>query len=291
MNPTPNQEAPAKPRVSVVIVAHDCEQTLRRCLTAVNASDERPGYEVLVVDAGSTDGCPRIDAEFSGVTMLRLPMNFGKARARNIGMRTAQAELLLFLDPHIEVRRDTISTLAAALEARADATAVAPVLETPAGQSLESAARLPSPEQLSQASLQLEPLPRVEPAGEAVEVVDEYALLVRRTFIAGMNYLDEKRFSEHWSLLDVYFQIRNAGKRLLLIADARATLHPLTPVDEDETTLIADAVSGASAYVAKHFGFGAGLSFRLKCALRALGGFRIGLLVAILSGRRLDPTS
>ena len=120
--------------------------------------------------------------------------------------------------------------------------------------------------------------------------MEEWALAVRRSFVAGMNYLDEKRFSEHWSLLEVCWQIRNAGKKLLLVDSARATMHPFTPLDADKTDYQADRVSGAAAYVTKHNGFGAGISFRLKCFLSAIGSLKFSLAFAILTGQKLDPT-
>ena len=103
MHPQSNlsPETPQEPKVSVVIVTWNCIEALRICLTALNASRQRDRIEVLVVDAGSRDGSGQVDAEFSNVTVHRLPRNFGKTRARNIGIRTARAELVLFLDPEV----------------------------------------------------------------------------------------------------------------------------------------------------------------------------------------------
>jgi len=231
-----------------------------------------------------------VDHDFPAVTVLRLPRNFGKTRARNIGMRTAQSDIVLFLDPHVEVRPETLGALAATLETRDDATAAAPVLEDEAGAALPQAFRLPSTAELAEAGLRGTPLPRTAVTNESVEAVEEWALAVRRSFIAGMNYLDEKRFSEHWSLLEVCWQIRNAGKKLLLVDTARATMHPFTPIDADKTDYVADRVTGAAAYIGKHEGMGAGISFRIKCFLSALGSLKFSLAFQIITGQKLDPT-
>lgn len=113
---SPPSDVPVKPRVSVVIVSYNCEEALRRCVQALEASRGREQMEILTVDAGSEDGSPRIDSEFPAVTVMRLPRNFGKTRARNIGVRTAQADLLLFLDPHVEVDPGTVLGLADLLD-------------------------------------------------------------------------------------------------------------------------------------------------------------------------------
>jgi GT2 family glycosyltransferase len=276
--------------MSVVIVAYNCETALRRCVQALESSKDRERMEVLVVDAGSRDGCPRIDSEFPKVTVLRLPRNFGKTRARNIAVRTAQAEIVLFLDPHVELQPDALAAMASALESREDATAVFPALDDEAGQPVALAFRLPSAAQLAEASLRGTSLPRAELENGAAEAVDEWALAVRKTFIGGMNYLDEKRFSEHWSLLEVCWQVRNAGKKIVLAAEARGTLHSPTKLALDETTYAADRVSGAAAYIGKHDGMGAGISFKVKCFFASLGSLRVSLAMSILSGTRLDPT-
>jgi hypothetical protein len=286
----PPQEEGARPRVSVVIVTRNCEAALRRCLTALEASKGRQRFEILTVDAGSTDGSPRIDAEFPGVTVLRMPRNFGKTRARNIGMRTAQAELVLFLDPHVELRPGAVDTLAGILETRDEAAAAAPVLTDPAGQVLDTVFSLPSAAELAAAALRGTPLPGRKPEQEFAEAVDEAALLVRRNFVAGMNYLDEKRFSEYWSLLEVCWQIRNAGKKIVVTPQAGGVLHPGRDREAGDPAHIADRVSGAAAYLAKHNGMGAGISFKIKCFFMTLASFRVPLAFSILGGRRVDPT-
>ncbi len=259
-------------------------------MTALDASQDLASIEVLVVDAGSRDGCPRVDADFPGIQMLRLPRNFGRSRARNIGMRTAQSDLIFFLDPHVEVQPDTVGTLAAVLDASDAVTASAPQLRDASGTVLVNSFRLPAPDALAEASLRGVPLPRVAPQNGLAEAVDEEAMMVRKSFLAGMNYLDEKRFSEHWSLLEVCWQIRNAGKQILVSDKTFAVLHPFTKVAVDADLYSADRVSGAAAFIAKHHGFGAGISFKLKCFLSALGSLKVGLAFSILSGAKLDPT-
>lgn len=284
------QESPARPRASVVIVAYECEAALRRCLTALEASQDRANIEVLVVDAGSRDGCPRVDADFPGIQMLRLPRNFGRTRARNIGMRTAQSDLIFFLDPHVEVQPNTVTTLAAVLEASDAVTAAAPQVRDASGAEVPNSFRLPTPEAIAESSLRGVPLPRVAPQNGLAEAVDEEAMMVRKSFLAGMNYLDEKRFSEHWSLLEVCWQIRNAGKQIRVSDQTVVVLNPRTRVAVDEQLYTADRVSGAAAFIAKHHGFGAGISFKLKCFFSALGSLKVGLAFSILSGSKLDPT-
>jgi glycosyltransferase involved in cell wall biosynthesis len=294
-------EAPAGPRVSAVIVTWNCEAAVRRCLAALEKSKERGRIEVFVVDAGSHDGSPQVDSEFPHVTVLRLPRNFGRTRARNIALRSAAADLVLFLSPDVEVEPGAIPLLADALENTEHAGAASPALFTPEGRRAESSFRLPSAEQLRACCGSGAPLPEAADR-EAPEAVRDIALMIRRSFLQGMNYLDEKRYSHHWAELEIFWQIRNAGKRVLLVEDARATLHPPEPgppLDAAARALLAcDRVAGAASWIGKHHGFASGLRFYLGFIFTALGRLVIfrepeyhwRLLTGLLMGHRLDGT-
>lgn len=288
--PEAAQPESALPLASVVIVSLNCRPALERCLDALARSTVFDRLEVLVVDAGSRDGSADIDQDRPWVQVIRMPMYFGKTRARNIGTRTARADLVLFLDPRVEPAPDCLEKLIAFLDQRPDATAAFPALRTPEGQAVECAFALPDASALRLASLHLEPLPRAPLRDGAAEAVEDWAVLIRKTFLGGMNYLNEKRFSEHWAMLDVWRQIRGAGKKILCAGEASAILHSPVAAPASREELAADAVSGAAAYLAKYEGFFAALLFRLRCLLSALLSFRLVLAWDILQGRRLDPT-
>src|SRR5215472_5828837 len=94
------------PRVSVVLVAFNQAPQLRRAVQALENSKERDRLEILVVDCGSQDGSSQLDTELPAINMLRLPHHFGAAKAMNIAVRTAKAELVFFLSPDVEVQPD-----------------------------------------------------------------------------------------------------------------------------------------------------------------------------------------
>jgi hypothetical protein len=55
-----------------------------------------------------------------------------------------------------------------------------------------------------------------------------------------------------------------------------------------DTLLTADRVNGTSVYLGKHFGFLSGLTFRIGQILRALVSFRFPLVMALVSGEKVD---
>lgn len=295
-NPSP--ETPQEPKVSVVIVTWNCIEALRRCLAALNASRQRNSIEVLVVDAGSRDGSGQMDSEFSNVTVQRLPRNFGKTRARNIGSRTSRAPLILFLDPEVEVTPGTVMGLAGALDADDQAIAALPRLVDETGLPAPIGSRLPDRAALAAACRANCGLP-LGPEEETAELGSDAALLVRKSFLRGMNFFDEKRYTEYWSELDLFWRIHSAGKRVLVDGE-QATLHARRTTVRipraEEALLASDRVAGAAAFISKHDGWAAMVSFIAGQFFGALGmafrepGYGLRLAFGILTGSRIDGT-
>jgi N-acetylglucosaminyl-diphospho-decaprenol L-rhamnosyltransferase len=81
-------------RVSVIIASHNTRAHLERCLTALEA-----GGQVIVVDAGSSDGSPDlIRARFPEVHLVELGANPGYGGALNEGISLAGGEYLLLMN-------------------------------------------------------------------------------------------------------------------------------------------------------------------------------------------------
>jgi len=278
-------EEPLGPRVSAVLVGYNQAPQLRRALEALQQSRDAERLEILVVDCGSQDESSRLDADYPAMNMLRLPHHFGATKAMNIATRTAKADLAFFLSPSVEVEPDTVSRLAALLEEDPSAAAVCPLLVNSAGEPVSKISRLPTPSNV-----------QPEPASAdwtqdsiVVEYPGRDAIMVRKQFIRGMNYFDQ-RFGQHWADADLAMQIRRAGKKIRLYPAIRATLHPEPDPLQEETLSEADRALGAAAFFGKYYGFFSGLSFRLVAILKALGRFNFRLLGYLLSGQKLDGT-
>jgi GT2 family glycosyltransferase len=273
-------ETKPQPRVTALVVSYNHVEALRQCLAALEKSKDREALEIIVVDKGSRDGSATIDSEFPHVTMLRLPRNFGNAKALNIGMRTAAGELIFFLVPEVEVHPDTIAQLANLLDPDADAVAVCPVIHE------DQFYRLPTPDR----GAVMEPM-RIAGDVVPVEAATFDAMMARKYFVRGINFLDEK-YGEYWADVDLCFQIRRSGKKVLALPSVTCgyTAHADRFPANARKLLDADTVTGGARYFGKYFGFFSGLLFRVKEALKALFSFNLGLFVAILSGRKVDGT-
>jgi len=283
--PAPGQEEPSGPRVSAVLVAFNQAAALRRAIQALERSQGRERLEILVVDCGSQDDSPRLDAEYPAVQILRLPQHFGATRAMNIATRTAKADLLFLLSADAEVLPDTVTRLADRLEEDASSAAVCPLLVDEAGKAVAQAWRIPGREDFAAGALREMAIDTEEEA-MAVEYASRDALLVRKQFVRGMNYFDE-RFGEYWADLDLAMQIRRVGKKIRVYPAVRATIHPGENPLEGDPVAVADRINGAAEFLGKYGGFFAGFQFRLGEICKALFAFDFKRLGLLMSGEKL----
>jgi len=84
--------------VSVIVPTWNRADLLPETLECILAQDA-PAGEVIVVDDGSGDATPALLARYAsrGVRGIRIP-NSGDLRARNVGLRAAQGDLVAFCD-------------------------------------------------------------------------------------------------------------------------------------------------------------------------------------------------
>jgi glycosyltransferase involved in cell wall biosynthesis len=295
------------PKVSVLIVSRNSAAPLRRCLASLEQSAGREQLEIVVVDNGSLDESPNLDTEFPKVQMLRLPRNFGAVKALNIGMRTATGNFLFLLPPEFEVQPDTVIGLASRLESSPEAAAVCPLPTDPEGRPVFRHRRIPSPGELYSAWRDGEFQDWQEPDLSSETVAVDYprhpVMMVRRAFLQGMRYIDE-RYSHFWWDLEICCQIKRSGKKLLLLPGVRIEARGPEPAEIGDpgarAVLAADSALGACTFTRKHYGWAAGFKLRLQAVLSAFGstllalvrfrdaGYHLSRLSCLLSGQKID---
>jgi GT2 family glycosyltransferase len=196
------------------------------------------------------------------------------------------------LSPEVEVAPDTVARLAERLDADTSVTGACPLLVDGNGKPVMRTRSFPDRQSLAEVGrggeLGWTPLPEDALSQERRQVLypGREALLVRKQFITGMNYFDE-RFGEYWADADLAIKIRKAGRKLEMYPAIRATWHASEAAAPRDPVHRSDYILGAAALLGKHEGFWAGFSFRMAAMLGALIRFDFPLLGALASGKKV----
>lgn len=134
------------PRLSVCLVNWNTRDLLARCLETLAEYPPNCSYEVLVVDNASADGSAALVAErFPDVRLFANNANLGYAAGNNQALSAARGELLLLLNPDIEILPEALAKLVDFMDAHPRAGASAPQLVNPDGSPQPSFRRFPTP--------------------------------------------------------------------------------------------------------------------------------------------------
>ena len=108
-----NPPDPQGVRVSVVIPSYESQATARATLESLRKQSFR-NFETILIDSSSGDAVERIVTDFPEVRYHRARQRLLPHEARNVGIKLARSDLLLFTDPDIVAAPDWIEKLLAA---------------------------------------------------------------------------------------------------------------------------------------------------------------------------------
>ncbi|GAB4385723.1 MAG: hypothetical protein Kow00121_50970 [Elainellaceae cyanobacterium] len=113
---------PLAPTVSIVIPVHNGGESFRKCLDSVRQYATVAKEIIIVVDGGTDNSLTW--AEASGAKVFALPETGGPARARNIGAKAAQGDILFFVDADVTLHPDTVNQVIQAFQRQPDLAAL-----------------------------------------------------------------------------------------------------------------------------------------------------------------------
>jgi glycosyltransferase involved in cell wall biosynthesis len=124
-----------QPKVSVVIPTYNSHAILPHCLRSLfNQTASPDTYELVVIDDGSTDPTPEVIRNLTKEAPCHLRYvqleHSGRSRARNTGVLAAKAEIIIFLDSDMIVRREFVDSHLAA-HTHSGLVVNGPVINTP----------------------------------------------------------------------------------------------------------------------------------------------------------------
>lgn len=98
-----------RPRIAVIVCAHNEQSYIEPCLRAL-VSQSRPPDEILVVDNASSDRTAQVASSVAGVRVIREDRK-GLVIARDTGRRATTADLLLYLDADCRAPRHWVARI------------------------------------------------------------------------------------------------------------------------------------------------------------------------------------
>ena len=103
-------------QTSVIITAYNYERYVRECIESCLAQEApHGGYEVLLVDDGSTDHTEEIARSFEPNIRVIAQENFGVEQAANVGLREARGEFVVRVDADDRLNPSYLRAMAPAL--------------------------------------------------------------------------------------------------------------------------------------------------------------------------------
>ncbi|TCO06894.1 glycosyltransferase family 2 protein [Natronoflexus pectinivorans] len=139
-----NKQTNISPKISIITVTFNCadviEDNIKSCLN-------EPDTEIIMVDNHSQDETARIIEPYIGkkLKLIRNKTNNGFTEGNNIGIRAANGQYIMFLNPDASLQPGTLHKMAEYLDEHPETGAVAPSLLYPNGTLQNYTRRFPAP--------------------------------------------------------------------------------------------------------------------------------------------------
>lgn len=111
---------PSSPRASIIVPVYNQLHMTLACLRALADAGDASGFEVIVVDDGSSDATPQLLPTVPGLVFHRNRENLGFVGACNAGAAKARGEFLVFLNNDTTVQPGWLDALLATFERHPD---------------------------------------------------------------------------------------------------------------------------------------------------------------------------
>lgn len=222
--------------ISIIIVNYNAGHLLHSCIDSLLACPLE--LEIIVVDNASTDGSIDCLLDLPQVKIVCNPINTGFSAACNQGLKFANADFLLFLNPDCSFVPGTLKQLLRSLQAHEQVGMVGGLLANPDGSEQPGGRRaVPTPWRsfvrafgLSHFAnrwprlffdfhLHKQPLP-AQPI--EVEAISGACMLVKREAMDDVGLWDEGYFL-HCEDLDWCMRFRQRGWKVMFVPSARMT--------------------------------------------------------------------
>lgn len=212
-------------QISVAILTYNSQDYIVPCLESVLASGG-VDFDILVIDNASFDASAAIVRErFPGIRIIVNPCNMGVAGGWNQAWRETAGEIIVILNPDVELAPDCLRALAEAFAAHPEAAAAGAKLFYMDRKTLQhcGAGLYPNAQSFHRGAGE-------EDHGqydtlEAVPFVTGAVFAVRRSALEALGGFDEDYYPAYYEEADFCFRAAMTGRRTLYVPRAVAYHH------------------------------------------------------------------
>jgi hypothetical protein len=110
--------------------------------------------------------------------------------------------------------------------------------------------------------------------------------MFRMFFLRALRQIDE-RYGNYGNIVELCAQVRRASRKLVILRDVTA-IHEALESPMSKGALEGDRTTGTAEFLGKHYGFVAGILYRIKAVLGGLVTFRFNAIAGALSNVKID---
>lgn len=216
------QNEHTSPLVSIIIVTYNHEDFIVPCLDYLSYQTYT-NFETIVVDNASTDGTiERIEKSDHSPRLIRNASNRGFAGGNNDGWRKSGGELIVLLNPDVQVEPDWLEHLIAPFSKDQSIGITGCKLYYPNSCTIQHAGGVLSPNALSNHIGKGEEDVGQYDMEKDVEYVTGASLAVQRNLLETLGGLDEDYNPGYYEESDLCARVMRLRKRVLYVPEARA---------------------------------------------------------------------
>jgi len=100
-----------KKKISIIIVNFRSDQYLQKCIASLYIFEKKEEFEIIIVNNDAKERLKKIKNSYPEIIVINNHRNKGFGQAINLGVKKAQGEILLFLNPDTELVEDIFSKI------------------------------------------------------------------------------------------------------------------------------------------------------------------------------------